>query len=164
MCLCAPSVVSLQIRIVPWSDGYCVLDFRSSVCCLCFTFVCLLFWNHMHEFWLFYCVLLFLTFGSLIQWLNLDLLIHQVVQIHPAWAPLFYFSSLFFNIFYTIFLILISLFILKNVFSLSKLSIFFNICFTCLFPLLFVICLIVFKLRFILCLFYLLLISNLFYA
>jgi len=34
---------------------------------------------------------------EMIQWLNLDLLIHQVVQIHPAWAPLFY--LFFFTIF-----------------------------------------------------------------
>jgi len=94
------------------SDGYCVSDFKSYECCL-FSLLCLWFLNP----WIIW------SCGSdeLIQWLNLDLLIHQMVQINPAWAPLFY---LFFQYILHHFFILMSLFILKNVFSLLKLSIF----------------------------------------
>ena len=62
-------------------DGYCVLNFKFYECCL-FSLLCSCFLNPW-IIWSSGC-------DELIQWLNLDLLIHQVVQINPAWAPLFY--------------------------------------------------------------------------
>ena len=79
------------------SGGYCVLDFKSYECCL-FSLLCSYFLNPW-IIWSSGC-------DELIHWLNMDLLIHQVVQIHPTWAFvlfifLHYFSYIFTPLFFS---------------------------------------------------------------
>ena len=70
----------------------CLL-FKSHECCL-FSLLCSSFLNPWIN-WSSGC-------DELIQWLNLDLLIHQVVLIHPTWAfVLFIFLQYFSYIFFT---------------------------------------------------------------
>ena len=79
-------IFSHQIRIVLRSDGYCAICFKSSVAPL--FVLCSPVILNPWIVWSGGC-------DDILLWLNLDLLIHQMVQIRPAWAhfPLLFSST-----------------------------------------------------------------------
>jgi len=95
---------------IPWFWIWCLWWYP--VWIMCSTFALLLCSFAFFNFWFLSC-----GYDEFMQWWDLDLLIHQVVRIYPAWAnfSLFIFHY-FFTIYTTVFIISTS-FHLKFLFS-----------------------------------------------